>query len=105
MKNNKFLIFIILVLIITFGLAAISMNLYYQNDAFRTDLSAPRYRDLRKDIKRQKTEAISPNGEVDQKLLDTVVKKMKQYSIDISSENIFNEEALSDETLGIEVGK
>ncbi len=101
-NNNNFLIFIALVMIITFGLAAWGMKAYYDMNNM-TDLSSPKYKKVRKNINHEKDKKIKPTGKINKKFINLVDRKAKKYQKQINSENVFDENSISDTTLGIDI--
>ncbi len=100
-KNNNFSIFIGVVLLITFGLASWGMIMYREMNNM-TDLSSPKYQKVRKKIHHKKDKKIKSTGKINQKFINLVNKKYKEYQTEISTKDAFDEESISDTTLGID---
>ncbi len=103
--SKNFILFIGIVMMITFVLAGFGLYMYRAQDAHNLDLSRPGYQELHKEVikKNDLTVSIKKEGEIDKKFIKLVNQKMTFYQGRITAKNAFSKAGLSNKTLGLDV--
>lgn len=85
-------------------MVAISMNIYYESDAYRLDLSHPEYASRRSEIVRaadQKSTEFSAEGPIDNKTIDEFMGLYDAEAKRIVKTQPFANDVLKDKELGV----
>ncbi len=103
--SKDFLLFIVIVLIITISLASYGLFVYRSEGTYSLDLSRPGYQDdYQKIIKKSDSEIeIDKEGLIDQQFIEQANKSLDYYQVRIDPEQAFTAASLSNQTLGLDV--
>ena len=100
-KRHQFLTALVLVIAITGLLTGLSMWLYIQSGASGLDLSRPGFTNARSDLQQEITANFDSTGPLTEKDLATFKKLYEKQRTALNSLSAFDDDAISDEELGL----
>jgi len=99
--RHQFTVAIALVIGVGILMTTISMYLYTSSGALQLDLSRPGYESVRDDINKDSKKDFSSFGPIDAGTLEDFQKLYSSQRSQLNSISEFNDDTLSDDTLGV----
>lgn len=99
--RHQLLTAITLVIVVTAVLTSISMTLYIQSGASGLDLSRPGFSTARDDLQQDTNTTFKSTGSLTPKDIEAFTKLYEKQRAVLSSLSNFDDESLSDESLGL----
>lgn len=101
LSRHSFFIFIMIAIILAFGLVLLSMNLYNKSGAAQLDLSRPGYVSVRSQATNSDSsfQAYSSTGSISQKIIDEFQEIFSERATKAKAVDAFSSDPLSPESL------